>query len=91
LAYGIEGELPHLLWAYAAQCALGHSVLDKDKVLQILPKHYHEFLRLFLAKIEDQLPAQRRFDYEIPLYPGFVSPFGPIYGLGPLELLALYE
>jgi len=39
MAYGIEAELPHFLWAYAAQCALGHKVLDKCEVLQILPKH----------------------------------------------------
>jgi len=37
-AYGIEEELPHFLRAYAAQSALEHMVLDKDEVLQILPK-----------------------------------------------------
>jgi len=50
LAYGIEKELPHFLLAYAAQCALGHKVLDKNEILQILPKQYHEFLPLFLEK-----------------------------------------
>jgi len=38
MAYRIEEELPHFLRAYAAQCALGHNVLDKDEVLHILPK-----------------------------------------------------
>jgi len=91
MAYGMEEELPHFLRAYAAQCALGHKVLDKNEVLQILPKHYHEFLPLFLKETEDQLPPHGRFDHEIPLRVGSVPPFGPIYGLSPPELLALYE
>jgi len=91
MAYGIEEELPHFLWAYAAQCALGHQVLDKDEVLQILPQQYHQFLPLFLEKTEDQLPPDGRFDHEIHLRPGFVPPFGPIYGLSPPELSALYQ
>jgi len=44
IAYGIKEELPHFLQAYAVQCVFGHTVLDQDEVLQILPKHYHEFL-----------------------------------------------
>jgi len=91
MAYGIEEKLPHLLRAYAPQCALGHKVLYKDEVLQILLKHYHEFLPLFLEKTEDQLLPHGRFDHEIPLRPGFVPPFGLLYGLSPLELSALYE
>jgi len=91
MAYEIEEELPHFLQAYAAQCALRHKVLDKNEVPQILPKQYHEFLPLFLEKTEDQLPPDGRFDHEIPLRPGFLSPFGPIYGLCPPELSALYE
>jgi len=91
MAYRIEEELLHFLRTYAAQCTLGHKVLDKDEVLQIFPNHYHEFLPLFLEKMEDQLPLHGRFDHEIPLHPGFVSPFGPIYGLSPTELSALYE
>jgi len=91
MAYGIEEELPHFLQAYAAQCALGHKVLDKDEVLQILPNHYHEFLPLLLEKTEDQLPPHGRFDYEIPLCLGFIPPVGPIDGLSPPELSALYE
>ena len=75
MAYGIEQELPHFLRAYAAQCALEHKVLNKDKVLQILPKQYHEFLPIFLEKTEDQLPPHGRFDHEIPVRPGFVPPF----------------
>jgi len=43
IAYGIEDESPHFLRAYAALSALGHKVLDKDEVLQILHKYYHEF------------------------------------------------
>jgi len=65
MTYGIKEELQHFLRAYAAQCALGHKVLDKDEVLQILPKQYHEFLPLFLDKREDQLPPHGRFDHEI--------------------------
>ena len=91
MAYRIEEELPHFLRAYAAQCALVHKVLDKNEVLQVLPKQYHKFLPLFLEKTEDQLPPHGRFDHEIPLRPGFVPPFGPIYGLSPPELSALYE
>jgi len=91
MAYGIEEELPHFLRGYAAPCALGHKVLDKDEVLQILPKQYHKLLPLFLEKSEDQLPRHGRFDHAIPLCPGFGSPFGPIYGLSPPELSALYE
>ena len=91
IAYGIEEKLPHFLQAYAAQCALGHKVLDKEEVLLILPKHYHEFLPLFLEKTEDQLPPHGRFDHEIPPRPGFIPPFGPIYGLSPPELSAMYK
>jgi len=85
MAYGTEQELPHFLRAYAAHCALGHKVLDKDEVFQILPKYYHQFLPLFLEKTEDQLAYHGRFDHEIPPRPEFVSPFGPIYGLSPPE------
>ena len=91
MAYRIEEELPHFLHAYAAQSALGHKVLDKEEVLSILPKQYHEFLPLFLKKTEDQLPPHGRFDHEIPLRPGYVPPFEPIYGLSLPELSALYE
>ena len=91
MAYGIKEELPHFLRAYAAQCALGYNILDKDEVLQILPKQYHEFLPLFLEKTADQLPPHGRFDHEIPLHPGFVPPFEPIYRLSLPELSALYE
>jgi len=90
MAYGIEEELPHFLRAYAAQCALGHKVRNKNEVLQILPKQSHEFLPLFL-ETEDQLPPHGRFDHQIPLRLGFVPPFGPIYGLTPPELSALYQ
>jgi len=91
MAYGIAEELPHFLQAYGPQCALGYKVLDKNEVLQILPKLYDEFLPLFLEKTEDQLPPHGRFNHEIPLLPGFVPPFGPIYCLTPPELSALYE
>jgi len=91
MAYGIEEELPHFLRAYTAQCALGHKVLNNDEVLQILPKHYHELLPLFLEKTEDQLPPDWRFDHEIPVRPGFVPPFRTIYGLSLPELSALYK
>jgi len=90
MAYGIEEELPHFLQAYAAKCALRYK-LDKDEVLQILPKQYHEFLPLFLEKTADQLTPHGTFDHEIPLRQGFVPPFGPIYSLSPPELSALYE
>jgi len=52
-------------------------VLDKDEVLQILPKHYPEFLPLFLEKTEAQLPPHGTFDDEIPLRLGFIPPLGP--------------
>jgi len=87
MAYEIEEELPHFLRAYAAQCALGHKVLEKDKVLQILPKQYHELLPLFLEKTEDQLPPHGRFDHEIPQRLGFIHPFGPIYGVHQKKLI----
>jgi len=93
MTYGIEEELPHFLQAYAAQCVLGHKVLNKDEVLQILPKYYYEFLSLVLEKTENELPPHGRFDHEIPLRSGFVSPFVPIYSLSPpnLKVSALYE
>jgi len=91
MAYRIEEELPHFLRAYAAQCALGYKVLDKDEVFQIPPKQNHEFLPLFLEKTEDQPPPHGRFDDEIPLRPGFLPPFGPVYRLSPSQLSALYE
>jgi len=89
MAYGIEEELPHFLLAYAAQCALGHKVLDKDEVLQRVLKLYHESLPLFVEKTEDQLPLPGRFDDEIPLRLGFVPPCRQIYGLSPPEPSAL--
>jgi len=91
MAYGIEEELTHFLRAYAAQCALGYKVLDKNEVLQVLLKQYHKSLPLFLEKTEHQLQPHGRFDHKIPLRPRFVPPFGPIYGLSPPELSALYE
>jgi len=85
MAYRIEEELPHCLWAYAAQCALGHKVLDKYKVLHILPKQYHEFLPLYLEKTYDQLPPLGGFDYEIPLCPNLSLLSDQYTVLGPLR------
>ena len=54
-----------------------------------LPSKYEDFGDVFEKKNVDRLPEHRPYDYPIDLQEVVNPPFGPIYGLSELELLAL--
>jgi hypothetical protein len=54
-----------------------------------VPRHYHEFLKVFDQSEADKLPPHRDCDHEIELLPGTTPPHGPLYGMSEDELLVL--
>ncbi|KID93943.1 retrotransposon nucleocapsid protein, partial [Metarhizium majus ARSEF 297] len=76
----------------------GASLEDIHKALEpkaltdpatIVPKHYHEYLKVFDQAEADKLPPHRDCDHEIKLQPGTTPPHGPLYGMSEDELLVL--
>lgn len=77
---------------------LGASLEDIRKALEPktfidpatkVPRHYHEFLKVFDQLEADKLPPHRDCDHEIELQPGTTPPHGPLYGMSEDELLVL--
>ena len=62
---------------------------EEDKINELVPKNYHEYLPLFKKAVAEMLPPHRPYDHKIPLKEGFTPPFGPLYSLSKLELQAL--
>ncbi|KID93909.1 retrotransposon nucleocapsid protein, partial [Metarhizium majus ARSEF 297] len=54
-----------------------------------VPKHYHEYLKVFDQAEADKLPPHREYDHEIKLQPGTTPPHGPLYGISEDELIIL--
>ncbi|OAQ57620.2 retrovirus polyprotein [Pochonia chlamydosporia 170] len=76
----------------------GASLADIHKALEpkalidpatIVPKHYHENLKVFDQAEADKLPPHRDCDHEIKLQPGTTPPHGPLYGMSEDELIVL--
>jgi len=63
--------------------------VEKPLDLSKLPEEYREFADLFSRELSDKLPPRRPYDHKIPLIPGAVPPFGPLYGMSQNELLVL--
>lgn len=60
--------------------------LDTDqKLCQVIPKQYHEFIDVFSKKGADSLPPHRPYDCPIELLPGSEIPFGRIFPLSEKE------
>ena len=59
------------------------------KTTDSLSSKYDDFGDVFEKKNVDRLPEHRPYDYPIDLQEVVNPPFGPIYGLSELELLAL--
>ena len=64
---------------------------EEEKIKQLLPKEYYDFMPLFKKAVADVLPPHRKYDYKITLEEGFTLPFGPIYSLSIPDLKALRE
>ena len=75
----------------AVSRALGPTVLEESEVRQLLPEHYHKFLRLFLEQGSSDLPPDRKWDHEIALLEEFTLPHGPLYSMSRDELLTLQQ
>ena len=91
LIKGYDQQRDHL---YAA--SLGHisgheEESEEEKIKQLLPKEYHDFVPLFKKAVTDVLPPHQQYDHNIMLKEGFTLPFGPIYSLSIPELKALRE
>ena len=76
----------------------GISVEDIEEALRekprvdpatILPKVYHEYLRVFSKDEADRLPPHRPSDHRIILKSGSEAPWGPLYGMSREELMVL--
>lgn len=67
------------------------SILEDDKIKELVPQDYHDYLPLFKKAVADVLPPHRPYDHKIPLKEGFTPPFGPLYSLSKTELQALRE
>lgn len=56
-----------------------------------LPEKYQQYSGLFSKKKASKLPDHKPYDHAIPLAPGTMPPFGPIYSLSEPELKVLRE
>jgi hypothetical protein len=84
----IRSDMPA---AVAAEAAAMAAVTEDDKIRELVPAEYHEFLPLFKKAIADTLPPHRPYDHRITTKEGFVPPCGPLYSLSRFELQALRE
>jgi hypothetical protein len=66
------------------------SIVD-DSDLSSVPSEYHEFADLFSKTESERLPPHRPHDHAIPLDPGTMPTFGPIYSMSLKELEALKD
>ncbi|KID81404.1 retrotransposon nucleocapsid protein [Metarhizium guizhouense ARSEF 977] len=69
-----------------------HKALEPKALIDpatVVPKHYHENLKVFDQAEADKLPPHRDCDHEIKLQPGTTPPHGPLYGMSEDELLVL--
>ena len=64
---------------------------EDDKINELVPEDYHEFLPLFKKAVAEILPPHRSYDHKVPLKEGFYPPFGSLYSLSKLELQALRQ
>ena len=64
---------------------------EDDKIKELVPEDYHEFLPLFPKAVAEVLPPHRLYDYKILLKEWFTTLFGPLYLLWKPELQALRE
>jgi len=66
-------------------------LIEEDKIRELMPEDYHEFLPLFKKAVAEVLPPHRSYNHKIPLQEGFMSLFGPLYALSKQELQALHQ
>ena len=64
---------------------------EDDKIRELVPADYHEFLLLFKKAVADTLLPHHPYDHKITLKEGFTPPYGPLYLLSRFELQALRE
>lgn len=58
---------------------------------QYLPDEFRDFKDVFSPKNAEKLPPHRLYDHDIKLQGGKTPPFGPLYPMSRVELLALRE
>jgi len=60
-------------------------------IMDLVPKQYWSFLKLFGKAEASVLPPHRNIDHEIPLQPGEQPPWRPLYGMSESELSTLRD
>jgi len=89
------GMGPHVVALEIPELELLGEVLEQqcqdDKIKELVPKDYHEYIPLFKKAVAEVLTPHRPYDHKIPLKEGFTPPFGPLYSLSKLELQALRQ
>jgi hypothetical protein len=70
----------------AQRLAQEHSK-DKPKKTkeELVPKEYHEYLKIFNKKASNRFPPKRLWDHAIDLKPGFQPKNCKLYSMAPME------
>ena len=77
--------------AVAAGASAMATASEDDKIRELVPAKYHEFLPLFKKAIADTLPPHCPYNHRITMKEGFVPLSGPLYSLFRFELQALQK
>lgn len=64
---------------------------EDEKIMELVPSEYHDFLPLFEKAVADTLPPHYLYDHNITLKEGFMPPYSILYSLSRFELQALRE
>jgi len=67
------------------------STTEDQKIRDLVPAEYHEFLPLFKKAIAEIHAPHHPYDHKILLKEVFTPPFGPLYSLSKSELQALHQ
>jgi hypothetical protein len=71
---------------YEINTALAKEDDKKPDIRTIVPREYHDYLKIFEKANANKLPLHCPSDHTIPLMDGFKPPFGPLYSLSCPEL-----
>ena len=77
--------------AVAAEASAMAAISEDDRIRELVPAEYYEFLLLFKKAIADTLLPHCPCDYRITTWEGFIPPCGLLYSLSRFELQALQE
>ncbi len=64
---------------------------EMKPILEVLPKRYHKYIKVFDGTNAKPLPPKSEWDHAIDLKEGTSPPWGPLYPLSEVRLKALQE